>query len=168
MCKKPVMMGIYMVLSQQELEMEVFSRFLTNTGYVFRKIEQHNPPKPDIKCCRESECCYFELTDNTPHQTQKSIHAKKNHVRDAAYFIKPIPDTYKKKFTKKYEIESCHCYLVIYYTVHPVRELGGHFERELRIQEEWIRCHIAQSEFQKVWIYDYHQDRILSYIEVNT
>ena len=157
-----------MALSQRELELEVFNRFLTNTAYTFRKIEQHDPPEPDIKCYSETECCYFELTDNTPQQTQKSIHAKKAHVRDAAYFIKPIPDTYKKKFAKDYQTGSCHCYLVVYYTIHPVRELGGHFERELRIQEQWIRCHIAQSEFQKVWVYDYHQNKILSCIEIIT
>lgn len=157
-----------MIRSQQKLEMDVFSHFLTKTRYKCQEIEQHKPPRPDIKCYTETECYYFELTDNTPCQTQKSIHAKEKHVRDAAYFISPIPDTYKNKFTKKYETESCHCYLIIYYTVHPIRELGAHFERELRIQEKWIRRHIAQSEFQKVWIYDYQQNKILSCIEVST
>jgi hypothetical protein len=118
----------------------------------------------------ETECgnLYFELTDNTAEQLQKAVHARKEAVRNKARWINPFPEGYKHKFTKHYETNSVGCELVIYFGIHPVAELGAHFDASLQENIEWIRRHKPQSEFQKVWIYDYHQDRVLAWVNGST
>jgi hypothetical protein len=157
-----------MRLSQPELEKRVFEKFVRHTGINVTCFQPCDPPKPDILC--ETECgkLYFELTDNTAEQLQKAVHARKEAVRNKACWINPFPEGYKQKFTKHYETNSVGCELVIYFGIHPVAEFGAHFAARLQENIEWIRRHKQQSEFQKVWIYDYHQDRVLACVNGST
>lgn len=157
-----------MTLSQQTLEKLVFEKFVKHTGLNVISFKTCKPPKPDIFCESQRERLYFELTDNTPQKMQKTVHARNEEVRGKAYFIDPFPEVYKQKFTKSYETSSLRCDLVIYFGIHPVAELGVHFEHRMHDNTEWIRQNIQQSEFQKVWIYDYHQDKVLNYVEIST
>lgn len=157
-----------MRLSQKELEKNVFEKFIKHTGINVDDFEQCDPPKPDIFCETEDGKLYFELTDNTSEQIQKSVHANDEAIRNKAYWINPFPDRYKQKFTKNYETSSIGCELVIYFGIHPVAELGSHFDVRFQENIEWIRTNKRQSKFQKVWIYDYHQDRVLACINGST
>lgn len=157
-----------MRLSQPELENRVFEKFIKHTDLNVMCFQSCDPPKPDILCDTECGKLYFELTDNTAEQIQKTIHATKEVVQNEAYWINPFPNVYKQKFTKHYETDSVVCELVIYFGVHPVAKLGPHFDVKLQESIKWIRKHKQQSEFQKVWIYDYHQDRILACINGST
>ena len=153
-----------MKLSQQELEKLIFEKFTKHTGLHIVCFQTCNPPEPDILCEHQYGKLYFELTDNTSEQIQKSIHANKEKIRRRAYSFSPFPEKYRQKFTKHYETHLLNCELIIYFGVHPVADLGDHFNNKLQENIEWIRQHINQSEFHTVWIYDYHQDRILDQV----
>lgn len=157
-----------MVLSKQDLEELVFQKFVKHTGLNLINFQSCKPPEPDILCESQSGKLYFELTDNTPEQAQEAIHTKNERVRNEAYCFNPFPEIYKQKFTKHYETSSLSCELIIYFGIHPVDELGDHFKYRLEKNVEWIRQNIHQSEFQKVWIYDYHKDRVLKWVCVST
>ena len=157
-----------MPLSQQELEKKVLEKFVKCVGFNVVRIQSCDPPKPDIFCEAEFGNLYFELTDNTSQQIQKTVHTKDDAVRNAAYWFNPFPEVYKQKFTKHYETNSVDCELVIYFGIHPVAELGPHFDARLQENIKWIRQHIQQSKFSKVWIYDYHQDLVLASVNGNT
>ncbi len=157
-----------MQLSQSELEKKVFEKFIKSIGINVVSIQSCKPPKPDIFCEAEFGKLYFELTDNTSQQMQKSAHTKDEAVRNAAFWFNPFPAEYKQKFEKHYETNSIECELVIYFGIHPVAELGPHFDTRLQDNIEWIRQHIQQSQFSRVWIYDYHQDRVLACVNRKT
>jgi hypothetical protein len=157
-----------MALSQQDLEKLVFRKFVKHTGLNLIHFQSCNHPEPDILCESQSGKLYFELTDNTSEQAQEAIHTKNERIRNKAYWFNPFPEIYKQKFTKHYETSSVSCELIIYFGTHPVDELGDHFNYRLQENVEWIRQIIHQSEFQKVWIYDYHKDRVLACVSVST
>ncbi|RZB31326.1 MAG: hypothetical protein SRB2_04851 [Desulfobacteraceae bacterium Eth-SRB2] len=154
-----------MKLSQTELEELVFKKFLKHTDLNVIRFKSCKPPKPDILCEHQCGKLYFELTDNTSEEIQKSIHAKNEQIRKKAYWFSPFPEHYRQKFRKKYDTNSLSCELIIYFGNHPVAELGPHFDNRLQENLEWIRQNINQSEFQKVWIYDYHKDMILDCVD---
>ena len=157
-----------MRLSQSELEKKVFEKFVRHIGINVICFLACDPPEPDILCNTERGKLYFELTDNTPEQMQKTVHARKEAVRNNPCWIDPFPEVYKQKFKNHYETNSVSCELVIYFGIHPVPELGVHFDIRLQESIEWIRQYKQQSEFQKVWIYDYNQDQVLAYVNGNT
>jgi hypothetical protein len=151
-----------MKLKKQDVEKKIFNKFIKHTGWCVICIHSCNPPKPDILCEHKFGQLYYELTDNTSEEIQESAHSKDNSIQNRANWFKPFPDGYKKKFSDKkepYEINSLSCELIIYFSTQP--ELGLHLERELHENVDWIRQHIKQSQFNKVWIYDYHGDRVL-------
>lgn len=155
-------------MSQPELERNVFEKFVKHIGINVVCFQSCDPPKPDIFCETECEKLYFELTDNTSEQIQKSVRARAKAAQNAAYWINPFPEGYRQKFTKHYKTNSLDCELVIYFGIHPVAELGPHFDTRLQENIVWIRRHKQQSEFSKVWIYDYHQDRVLACVYGST
>lgn len=157
-----------MKLAQAEVERRVFKKFFKHTGLNLIRFQSCKPPKPDILCEHQFGNLYFELTDNTSEEIQKSIHARNEEIRKKAYWIDPFPEIYRKKFTKNYKMRSIICELIIYFGNHPVAELGDHFDNRLQKHIEWIRQNINQSEFQKVWIYDYHQDKVLVWVDGRT
>jgi hypothetical protein len=157
-----------MRLSKPELEKKVFEKFVKHTGINVIRFQSCDPPQPDISCDTECGKLYFELTDNTSGQIQKSVHAKDETSRNAAYWFDPFPQRYRQKFEKHYEINSADCELLIYFGIHPVAELGPHFDSKLSENIEWIHKHMQQSQFGKVWIYDYHRDRVLARINEST
>jgi len=157
-----------MPLSQPELEKKIFERFVKHIDFNVEGFQSCEPPKPDIICETEFGKLYFELTDNTSHQIQKSVHAKDKAVRNKTYWINPFPEEYKQKFEKRYETNSVDVELLIYFGIHPVDELGLHFDAMLKKNIEWIRQHIQQSQFSRVWIYDYHQDCVLDCVDGST
>jgi len=153
-----------MKLSQQELEKMIFEKFVKHAGLNNVCFQTCNPPEPDILCEHQYGKLYFELTDNTSEQIQKSIHANKEKIRRRAYSFSPFPEKYRQKFTKHYETHLLNCELIIYFGVQPVADLGDHFTNKLHENIEWIRQHINQSEFDKIWIYDYHKNCILDHV----
>lgn len=157
-----------MPLSKPELEKKIFDKFVKHIGVNVMCFKSCDPPEPDIFCETEYEGLYFELTDNTSEPMQKSMHARDEAVRNRAYWINPFPEGYKEKFNKNYETNSVACELVIYFGIHPVSEMGAHFDARLQENIEWIKREKHQSAFRKVWIYDYHQDRVLACVNGNT
>ncbi len=157
-----------MKLSQAELERRVFKKFFKHTSLNIIRFQSCKPPKPDILCEHQFGKLYFELTDDTSEETQKSIHARNEEIRKKAYWFSPFPESYRQKFRKKYETHSLSCELIIYFGNQPVDELGDHFDIRLQENIEWIRQYMNQSEFQKVWIYDYHQDEVLVCVDGRT
>lgn len=155
-------------MSKRELEKKVFEKFVKHTGINVKRFQSCDPPKPDICCATECGRLYFELTDNTSGQIQESVHAKDEASRNAGYWFDPFPQRYRKKFQKHYETNSARCELLIYFGIHPVADLGPHFDWRLHENIEWIKKHMQQSEFGKVWIYDYDQDRVLARINEST
>jgi len=150
-----------MKLSQHELEKKVFQRFMKHSDMNCTSVKICVPPRPDILCTCKNQKVYFELTDNTSHQIQKSVHARDDVVRDQAYSIDPFPAVYNQKFNKSYETDSLRCDLLVYFGMHPVKELDEHFEHRLHENIEWIGQNIHRSIFHRVWIYDYHQDAVI-------
>jgi hypothetical protein len=153
-----------MRLPKPELEKRVFEKFIKHLGTNVIRFHSCDPPQPDICCDAEGGKLYFELTDNTSEESQKSVHAKAETSRNTAYWFEPFPQTYTQKFEKHYETESADCELVIYFGTHPVCDLGQHFDSRLHENIEWIQANMKQSQFRKVWIYDYHRDRVLACI----
>ncbi len=149
-------------IEKQELEKNVFMKFVECIDINVVRIQSCKPPEPDILCEHECGKLYFELTDNTSQNIQYSTHTKDDVIRNKANWFKPFPKEYKAKFKKKYETHSFSCELLIYFTIQP--DLGLHFDSGLEDNIEWIRQNIQQSQFNKVWIYDFHQDRILDCI----
>ena len=135
-----------MRLSKPELEKNVFEKFSKHAFVNIRSFESCNPPKPDIFCKTEMGAFYFELTDNTSDQIQKSVH-KKDASRSKAYWFDPFPETYRQKFTKQYETNSIAIDLIIYFGIQPITGLGPHFEVLLRQNIEWIEQNIERSVF---------------------
>jgi len=152
-------------LSQQELELRVFDRFVKHTEYAIISRRPCDPPEADIFCQTDRGALYFELTDNTAEETQRAIHSANPSIRGKAYWFSPFPPDYKQKFTKHYDTHSLRCDLIIYFGIHPVAELGPHFDDRLAENIVWIRQHMPQAAFAKVWIFDYHQDKVLSQID---
>ena len=70
-----------MKLSQTELERLVFKKFLKHTDLNVIRFQSCKPPKPDILCEHQCGKLYFELTDNTSEEIQKSIHEKNEQIR---------------------------------------------------------------------------------------
>jgi hypothetical protein len=154
-----------MTLSQQDLEKSIFERFVKHTGLNVICLQICNPPEPDVLCEHQCGKLYFELTDNTSEEEQKATHTKNEKIRRKAYWFSPFPERYRQKFTRHYETHSLSCELIIYFGIHPVAGLGPHFDYGLQENIEWIRQHINQSEFHTVWIYDYHQDKVLAQVD---
>lgn len=151
-----------MPLSKPELETKVFHKFAKHIGVKVISFKSCNPPEPDILCDTECGRLFVELTDNTSESIQKSVHAKDDKTQREAYWIDPFPENYKQKFSKQYQTNSNPCDLLIYFGLHPVVELGDHFHSKLQENIEWIKETKHSSIFRKVWIYDYHQDRVLA------
>lgn len=154
--------------SQSELERAVFKRFAEHAGFSVTSIQSRRPPEPDLLCVTDSGEIYFELTDNTASQIQESVNARSERVKKESYWFSPFPDRYRAKFDKRYQTNSTECDLLIYFTLQPVSELSGQFDVCLEACVEWLREHLQQSVFRKVWLYDDHQGRVLACVEEQT
>lgn len=76
-----------------------------------------------------------------------------DHARDVflSELKKQFPEGYKQKFNKQYQTNSNPCDLVIYFGLHPVTELGDHFDSRLQENIEWIQGRKHSTAFRKVW-----------------
>ena len=156
------------LMSKQDLEKLIFGKFVKHAGLTRIHFESRDAPEPDILCKSKTGELYFELTNNSSQETQETIHTKNEDIKNKAYWFNPFPKTYQQKFAKHYKTGSLNCELVIYFSIQPVNELGEHFNYKLKKNLEWIRKNIHQSEFRKVWIYDYHNDKVLGCVQVST
>ena len=151
-----------MTKSQKIIELEIFKKFAEKAKFDLIDCKNCDPPEPDIFCIILDKKKYFELTDASDEFIQKSSHDQNS--QQTGWF-NPFPEKYRKKFDKKYRLQSLDCDLLIYFSIAPTLELGEHFNFQLEDNENWIKQNIGTSPFQRVWIYDVHNNQTLSRIE---
>jgi hypothetical protein len=153
---------------QQTTESRVFIRFANTTQLMADPFIHDNerPPRPDIRASIDGHDCYFELGEILDEQLAKNINRtlKTGMASGCALSqIVPLMKMLKQKCEKKYEIDDTPMDLLLYYwrqgPYQPV--VDDYLFTNRRNIEESLR----NSQFDKIWIYNWDLGKVLWQIE---
>jgi hypothetical protein len=121
-------------------------------------LRSRNPPEPDIEIAvLDGETISFELREITDQGLAKSFGSGKfegGFLDDS--LIPGVKSKFNKEYETKYPIE-----LLLFYDSYPV-DLARY---ELSEAEEYIRSNISKPKYRSVWIFAYHENKVLRHID---
>jgi hypothetical protein len=153
---------------QQTGESRAFISFANATKLISDPFEHSNesPPKPDIRTSIDGQNYYFELGEITDQGLARNIHIaqKTKEVSGCTLSqVDPLAKMLKQKCEKKYETNDAHVDLLLYYWRQcPYEPAIQDYMSENRYEIERL---IKNSQFDKIWIYDWQSGKVLKKIE---